>query len=83
MGRSRKKKLGKDETGTTHVRVSDDIAEMIRWVRKVEDKTQSGLLDPILRPVLLAKSEKYKDLIEELKANAMVAGIEPKPRRKA
>lgn len=60
------------EKATTHVRVFADIAEMIGWIVRVEKKDQRGgsaqLLDPLIRPQIKAKYERYAPIIDRLKA---------------
>lgn len=62
----------KKEKGTTHVRVMVDLAEMISWIVRLENLEPKGgsaiLLDPIVRPRIRARYQRYAAQIATIKA---------------
>lgn len=66
---ARKSKPDKEEKPTTHIRVHKDLADMIGWICRVEKGSSSAqLLDPMVRPQITARYNKYLPLIRQLMA---------------
>jgi hypothetical protein len=80
--RGRPKKLT-DEDRTTHVRMKQDLAEMLRWVARVQNQNVADLVDPLLRPQIISRYAARLDLIQQLKAAedaaAVAEGRDPGP----
>ena len=65
MGKARgRPKL--DEAETRMVRVHGDLADMIGWLVRIEGGTVAGLLDPLLRPQLVARYERIRPAVEQI-----------------
>jgi hypothetical protein len=69
MAKDARKKTVKDD-GTKQIRVFDDLADMIGWIIKLEGGTVAKLIDPILRPEIVAKYARYEKQVEQLKKAA-------------
>ena len=70
MGKRKKaESTPQDEPGgeTRHVRVFDDLAEMIAWICRVENTTTAKLLDPIIRGSVVARYAQIEDVVAALK----------------
>ncbi len=52
---------------TRLIRAFEDIADMIAWIVRVEGGTTANLIDPMLRPEVVARYEKHKDTIDRIK----------------
>lgn len=58
----------RDEKASHQVRVNADLGEMIAWIARVEEVSTSQLLDPMLRPQILARYERVRPSVEKMKA---------------
>lgn len=60
-------KKSEGDRGTKHVRLNEDLAEMIGWITRCEGGTSATLCDPLLRPQIEARYAHYSDMIARLK----------------
>lgn len=69
MARTGRPKKSEGDAGTIHIRINEDLMEMVRWILRIEVKeTQATLIDPMIRPAITAKYKKYQAAIEKMKA---------------
>lgn len=66
---------------TTHTRVFKDLAEMIRWIVRVEGGSSAQLLDPLIRTPIAARYSKIEHLVAGIKAAEAKAEESIKRRR--
>jgi hypothetical protein len=50
--------------GTGTVRVNGDLAYMISWICELEEIKSPQLMDPLIRPQILARFEKHRETVE-------------------
>lgn len=66
-----------------HIRVKPELEQLIRLICKAEHKTTAELVDPILRPAIMAKFKMRYSLIVQLKAaedeSLQSKGLPPTP----
>jgi hypothetical protein len=61
-----KKNTGK--VSTKHVRINNDLQEMLSWVLKVTGESSAQVLDPHIRGPITGLYNKHKSAIDTLKA---------------
>lgn len=72
-----------DEGGTRQIRVAEDLANMIAWIARIKGIHVAQLIDPMLRPDVLAQyGEIERDVgkIQEAERLAMQAEQDAKQR---
>lgn len=57
-----------DEDRTSHVRVREDLAKIVAWLIRVQGVSSAKMLDPLLRPILLARFAEHIHTIRAIKA---------------
>lgn len=70
MGRGRnggRPKASEGEAGTRQIRVNEDLADMISLVVRVIGGSSATLVDPMIRPDVVALYEKHKAAIEGIR----------------
>lgn len=68
MGKSRGRPKNTD--GTRAVRLFDDLADMISWIVSLANDskvTAASLVDPLLRPQIVARYERIRPQVERIK----------------
>jgi hypothetical protein len=68
MAKGGRPKRDEGDRGTRHVRVNEDIADMVSWILRVENVSSARLLDPLLRAAILARYKKHEKAINMLKS---------------
>lgn len=56
------------DQGTRLIRAFDDLADMISWIVRVEGGTTAQLIDPMIRPQVVARYTKHLAVVERIKA---------------
>jgi hypothetical protein len=80
MGKSRGRPKSPD--GTRQVKLFSDLADMISWIVTLANDpkvTAASLVDPLLRPQIVARYERVRPQVERIKkaqAEAQKAGEE-------
>lgn len=72
-------KAGDGKGGTRGARVYEDLYDMIYWIQQAEGVSMAALLDPLLRPQIVARYNRRKEAIDVLKKTR---GEETPPGRK-
>lgn len=72
MAKGRGRPAKPESEGTRMVRLQTDLADMIGWIVRITKKTDSGftaaeLVDPLLRPQILARYKLIEADVEKIK----------------
>jgi hypothetical protein len=69
-GRGGRPKKAEGEKGTRHVRVFEELADMIGWIYYFESQQEktsvAQILDPMLREQVLKRFEPYQDRVKRM-----------------
>lgn len=66
-GRGCRPKASDGDAGTRQIRVNDDLAEMISLIVRVLGGSSAQLVDPWIRPEVMAIYEKHRTAIEPIR----------------
>jgi hypothetical protein len=66
MARGRGRPKNPDDLATRQLRVHADLAEMVAWIVRVQGGTVAQLLDPLVRPQIVARYEMLRSHIEAI-----------------
>jgi hypothetical protein len=53
---------------TSHIRIAEDLAEMLGWVVRVGGTSAAEFADPLLRPAVEAAFEPIRPIVKKFKA---------------
>ena len=56
----------KEEFTSQSIRVGSEIARMVSWICEIEGITSVELIDPLIRPAILARFERMKKEVAEI-----------------
>lgn len=64
----KKPRRNESDQGTKHVRLFEDIVDMVGWIVRVEGGSSAQLLDPMIRAQVTAKYRRHEDVINRMRA---------------
>jgi hypothetical protein len=72
MGKGRGRPKKPDEEGTRSVKLNADLVEMIKWIVHITKRDRPGysaaqLVDPLLRPQIMARYKVIEQDVEKIK----------------
>lgn len=88
-GRGGRPKKADGDRGTRHVRVFEDLADMIGWIYHFEGGSVAQILDPLLREQVATRYAPYAAAVAQIKSAesgarkaAPVPAPKPSPKKK-